>query len=135
MIIFLFQVGNPSFHSQIRCIGTMMWLLWTIFSRNTKTFTRKLTLLLLIVNTNLLVSIVTISNEQGVWMINQMISWLCFGKRWMDYFCHVLELIKPTVPFSLLLRPAPDGLAGDERTAVVDRYRLRSPRIDNFFIV
>lgn len=57
----------------------MSWLLWTLFSRNTKTFTRKLTLLLLIVNTNLLVSIVTISNEQGVWLINQIISWLCFG--------------------------------------------------------
>lgn len=58
-----------------------MWLLWTLFSRNTKTFTRKLTLLLLIVNSNLVASIVTISNEQGVWLINQMISWLCFGEN------------------------------------------------------
>lgn len=69
-----------------RCIGAMGWLLWTMFSRNTKTFTRKLSVLLLVVNTNLLVSIVTISNEQGVWLINQMISWLCFGAYERDSF-------------------------------------------------
>lgn len=108
--------GLNSIIISCRCIGAMGWLLWTMFSRNTKTFTRKLSVLLLVVNTNLLVSIVTISNEQGVWLINQMISWLCFGAYDRDSFaCDCIYVTFPFLSLGLSLNVSLQCVAWDCR--------------------
>lgn len=63
-----------------RLIGSIAWLLVTYAQYRTNVSYRLIFVMLVIMNANLMASLWTISYGQGVFLVNQIVSWICFSK-------------------------------------------------------